>query len=137
MEGGNVDEEEKGGERGTLRGSYRDRGRYVGGALEDEGAPSPRKERGNSVDHVGGYVPGEEVGSELGRVNVVEAGLYVEEESRDFKEGSLKGSDFMGEGCNCVPGGEAREGAALVWVEKARLSRQGGEPGCKDAFEDF
>ena len=102
MKGGNVDEEEEGGHRGTLRGSHRDRGRYVGGALEDEGAPSPSEERGDPVDHVRGYVFGEEEGSELGRVDVVEAGLYVEEEGGDFQEGSLKGSDFMGEGSYCI-----------------------------------
>ena len=117
MKGGNVDEEEKGGQRGALGGPYRDRGRYVGGALKDEGAPPPSEERGNPVDHVRGYVFGEEEGSELGRVDVVEAGLYVEEEGGDFQEGSLKGSDFMGEGGRCVRGAEAREGAALVWVE--------------------
>ena len=117
MKGGNVDEKKKGRQRGTLRGSYRDRGRYVGDALEDEGAPSPSEERGNPVDHVGGYVFGEEEGSELGRVDIVKAGLYVEKEGGDFQEGSLKGSDLMGEGGHCIRGAEAGEGATLVWVE--------------------
>ena len=117
MKGGNVDEEKKGRQRGTLWGSYRDRGRYVGGALEDEGAPAPSEARTNPVDHVGGYDSGEEEGSELGRVDIVEAGLYVEEVGRDFQEGSLKGSDFKGEGGHCIRGAEAREGATLVWVE--------------------
>ena len=98
MKGGNVDEEEKRGQQGTLWGSYRDRGRYVRGALEDEGAPSPREERGNPVDHVGGYVLAEEEGPELGRVDVVQAGLSVEEEGGGLQEGSLEGSDFVGEG---------------------------------------
>ena len=85
--------------------------------MEDEGAPSPREERGNPVDHVGGYVFGEEEGSELGRVDIVEAGLYVEEESGDFQERSWKGSDFMSESDYCIRGAEAREGATSVWVE--------------------
>ena len=55
-----------------------------GGTLEDEGAPSPSEERGNPVDHVGGYVFGMEEGPELGRVDIVEAGLYVVEEGGDF-----------------------------------------------------
>ena len=51
------------------------------------------------------------------RVDIIEAGFYVEEEGGDFQEGSLKGSDFVGEGGHCFRGAEAREGAALVWVE--------------------
>ena len=117
MKGGNIYEEEEGRERGTLGGPYRDRGRYVGGALDDEGAPPPSEERGNPVDHVRGYVFGEEEGPELGCVDVVEAGLYVEEEGGDFQEGSFKGSDLIGEGGRWVRGAEPREGAALVWVE--------------------
>ena len=117
MKGGNVDEEKKGRQRGALRGSYLDRGRYVGGALEDECAPSSSEERGNPVDHVGGYVFGEEEGWELGRVDIVEAGFYVKEEGGDFQEGSSKGSDIMGEGGHCIRGAEAGEGATLVWVE--------------------
>ena len=66
--------------------------------MEDEGAPSLSEEGGNPVDHVGGYVFGQEEGSELGCVDVVEAGLYVEEQGGDFQEGSLKGFDFRGEG---------------------------------------
>ena len=102
MKGDNVDEEEEGGQRGTLRGPYRDRGRYVRGALEDEGESPPSEERRDPVDHVRGYVFGKEEGLELGRVDVVEAGLYVEEEGGDLQEGPLKGSDFMDEGGRCV-----------------------------------
>ena len=137
MKGDNVDEEMKGGQRGTLRGSYPDRGPYVGGALEDESAPSPSEERGNPVDHVGEYVFGEKEGSELGRVNVVAAGLYVEEEGGQLQEGSWKRSDFMGEGGRCVRGAEAGEGAILVWVDWASLPRQRSEPDGKGFLRWF
>ena len=58
VEAGDVDEEEKGEQPGALGGPYRDRGRYARGALEDEGAPPPREEGRNPVDHVGRYVFG-------------------------------------------------------------------------------
>ena len=85
--------------------------------MEDQGAPSRSEEGGDPVDHVRGYVFGEEEGPKLSRVDVIEARFYVEEVGGDFQEGSLKGSDFVGEGGHCVRGAEAREGAALVWVE--------------------
>ena len=52
MKGGNIDEEEEGRKRGTLRGSNRDRGRYVGGALEDEGALSPSEDAVEDLEMV-------------------------------------------------------------------------------------
>ena len=85
--------------------------------MQDQGAPSSSQEGGDPVDHVGGYVLGEEEGPKLGRVDVIEAGFYVDEEGGHFQEGSLQGSDFVGEGGHCVRGAKAREGAALVWVE--------------------
>ena len=100
-----------------MGGPYRDQGGYPRGALEDEGPPPPREEGGNPVDHVGGYVSGEEEGPKPICVDFVEAGFYVEEEGGYFQDGSLKGSDLMGEGGHGVRGAEAREGAALVWVE--------------------
>ena len=40
-----------------------------------------------------------------------------------FRRRPLKGSDFAGKGGHCVTGAEAREGATLVWVKQAGLSR--------------
>ena len=120
-----------------MGGPYSDRGRYAGGALEDLGVFPPSEEGGDPVDHVAGYVFGEEEGPKLGRVDVVEAGFCVEEEGGDFEAGSLKGSDLVGECGHRIRGAEAREGAALVWVEQARLSRQSSEPDSEDAFKDF
>ena len=85
--------------------------------MEDECTFPPHEKGGDPVDHVGGYVLGKEEGPKLCRIHVVEAGLYVEEEGGYLQEGSLKGSDFMGEGGHRVRGAEARKGAALVRVE--------------------
>ena len=98
MEGGDVNEKQQGRQRGALGGPYRDRGGYAWGTLEDQCSLPSRKEGGDPVDHVGGYVFGEQEGSELGRVDVVEAGLYVEEEGGYLQERSLKGIDLVGEG---------------------------------------
>ena len=107
------------------------------GTLEDQGALCPSEEERDPVDHLRGYVSGEEEGPKLSCVDVIEAGFYVEEEGGDLQEGSLKGSDLVGEGGYCGREAEAREGAALVWVEQARLSRQRGEPDGKDGFENL
>ena len=132
-----VDKEEKGGQWGALGGPYRDRGRYVRGSLEDVGTLPPRKEGGDPVDHVRGYVFGEEEGPQLSRIDLVEAGFYVEEEGGYPLEGSLQGSDLVGEGGHRVRGAEARDGGALVWVEQAGLSCQRGGPDGKDALKDL
>ena len=56
VEGGDVDAEEEGGQRGALGGPYRDRSRYVGGALEEQRALPPCEEGGDTVNHVRRYV---------------------------------------------------------------------------------
>ena len=78
--------------------------------MEDEGALSSSKEGGDPVDHEGGYLFGEQERPELGCIDIVEAGLYVEEKGGHLQEGSLKGPDFVGEGGHCVGGAEAGEG---------------------------
>ena len=105
--------------------------------MEDQCALPSGKEGGDPVDHLGGYVSGEQEGPELGRTDVVEAGLYVKEEGGYLQEGSLKGIDLVSEGGYRVPGAEAREGATLVWVKQARLPCQGGESNGEDAFQDL
>ena len=117
MKGGDIDEEQEGRKRGALRGSHRDRGGRVWGALEDEGALSAGEEGGDPVDHVGRYVPGEQERPKFGRVDVVKAGLYVEEEGGHLQKGPLKGVDLVGEGGHRIRGAEAGEGAALVGVK--------------------
>ena len=72
--------------------------------MEDEGTPPPCEEGRNPVDHVGGYVFGEEEGPELSHVDFVKASLYIEEEGGYFQEGSLEGFDFVGEGGHRVRG---------------------------------
>ena len=104
-----------------MGGPYRDRGGYAAGALEDKRTPPSRQEGGDPVDHVRGYVLGEEQGPELSRVDVVEASLYVEEEGGYFLEGSLKGVNLVGECGYCGRGVEAGEGAALVRVKQTCL----------------
>ena len=89
--------------------------------MEDECALPSCEEGGDPVNHVRGYVLGEEEGPEFGRIDVVEAGLYVEEEGGHLQEGSLKGIDLVGEGGHRVRGAETREGAALVRVKQARF----------------
>ena len=85
--------------------------------MEDEGTLSPCEEGRNPVNHIGEYVRGEEKGPEFSRVDVVKASLYVEEEGGHLEEGSLKGSDFMGEGGDHTRGAKAREGATLGKVK--------------------
>ena len=65
MERGDIDKEKKGGQRGALGGPHRDRGWYDGGALEGKSALPPCEEGGDPVDHLRGYVFGEEKGSQL------------------------------------------------------------------------
>ena len=80
MEGGYVNQEEKGGEGRTWGGPYRAWGGYVGDTLEEESTFPSRQEGGDQVNHVWGYVFGKEEGPELRRIQVVEAGLYFNEE---------------------------------------------------------
>ena len=105
--------------------------------MEDQCALPSRKEAGDPVDHVGGYIFGEQEGPKLGRVDVVEASLYVEEEGGHLQEGPLEGVDLVSEGGYCIRGTEAREGATLVRVKQACFPCQGGESDGKDAFEDL
>ena len=124
MEGGDVDQEEKGGEGTTLGGPYRDRSGYVRSALEDERSLSSSNEGRDPVDHVGGYVLGKEEGQKLCRIDIVKAVFYVKEEGGYLQEGSLEGPEFIGQGGHSVRGAEAREGAALVRMEQAGLPRK-------------
>ena len=137
MEGDDVDEEEKGRQWGAFGGPYRDHGRYAGGTFKDEVTSSSCEEGGDTVDHIGGYVFGEQAGPELRRVDIVKTSFYVEKEGGYLQEGSLEGSDFVGEGGHRIRGAEAGEGAALVRVTQACLSCQGGEPDCENALNDF
>ena len=70
-------------------------------------------------------------------VDVVEARLHVEEEGGDFPAGLLKGANFMGEGGDGICRTEARERAALVWVEEAGVSDEGHESDGQDPFPDL
>ena len=62
MYGGNIDQKETGGQWRTLRVPHRDRSRYVGSALQDEGALPSCNEGCEPVDHVQWSVLGEEEG---------------------------------------------------------------------------
>ena len=117
MEGGDINEEKEGGQRGPLGGPYRDRSRYIGRLLEDESTLPSCEEEGDPVDQVRGYAFGEKKGSQFRRIDVVETGLYVEEEGGDLQKRPVKGSDFVGEGGHRVGGAGAGKGATLVWVE--------------------
>jgi len=77
MQRGDVEQQEKGGDRGSLRGSHPDRGGNVGGALEHQGAGPFREEGGHPVDHVRGDTGGQESGSNGGGVDIVEGGFNV------------------------------------------------------------
>ena len=90
--------------------------------MEDKGALPSGEEGGDLVDHVRGYTFGEQERPELGCVDVIETGFYVEEDGGHFQEGSLEGSDLVGAAGHRVGGTEASEGAALVPVEQACIS---------------
>ena len=121
MEGGDINQEEEGGQRGALGGSYRDGGWAIGGALGDKSALPPREEGGDPFDHIGGYVFGEEKGPQFCRIDIVEADLYIREKSGHLQEGSLEGPNLLGEGGDCIRGAESRKGATLVGVEQTKL----------------
>ena len=89
------------------------------------------------MDHVGGYVGGQESGSEGGGVDVVETSFDVQEEGGDLQSGSLESFYLM---CECeagVCGAESREGAELVRVEEALGFGDGRQPDCHYPFEDL
>ena len=67
----------------------------------------------------------------------MKASFYVKEKGEDLQEGSLKGFDSLHECGHRIRDAETREGATLVRVEEAGLSRKGGELDCEDTFEDL
>ena len=73
----------------------------------------------------------------MGRVNIVEPTLDVEEKGGDLEVQPLEKADFVGEGCGGVESGEAREGASLMRVEKVAGPCEEGEVGGGDPFHYF
>ena len=65
------------------------------------------------------YPFGPQCSAELGRVDVVEAALDVEEVGGDLEVEALEETDLMGESRGGVKHGESGEGAGLVGVEEA------------------
>ena len=73
----------------------------------------------------------------MGRVDVVEAALDVQEEGGDLQVQALEEANLVGEGCRGVEGGEAGEGAGLVGMEDAAGSGDEGEAGGGDPFHNL
>ena len=65
------------------------------------------------------YPFGPERSGELGRVDIVKAAFDVEEERGGLEVQALKETNFVGEGCGSIEGGEARKRTGLVGVEEA------------------
>jgi len=107
VKGRNIYEKTQRGDWGPLWGAYRDRGGGVRGSLEQQGASPFRQEGGDPVNHVRGYVGGQEPSSEGGGVDIVEAGFDVEQEGGDLQPGSLKSSYLLCEGEAGVGGAES------------------------------
>ena len=137
MKGGDVEKEEEGGNGEPLGGAEGNWGRKVGGALEHYGAGSFRQEGRNPVDHIGGYVGGQEPGSKGRGVDIVEAGFDVQKQGRALQSGSLKGFYLMCKGEADIGGAESREGAALLWVVETFGFGDGGQSDCHHSFEDL
>ena len=73
----------------------------------------------------------------MGRINIVEAALDVEEERGNLEVQSLEEADFVGKCCRGVKSGEARAGATLKGVEEAAGPCEEGEARGGDPFHNF
>ena len=73
----------------------------------------------------------------MGRVDVVEAALNVQEEEGDLEVKALEKAHLVGESRGGVKRGEAREGASLVGVEETAGSGEEGERGSCDPFHNL
>jgi len=100
-----------------LRGALGNRGGEVGGALEDKRAGALGPEAGYPVDHIGGYVGGQQSSCEDGGIDVVKASFNVHEEGGDLPSRSLEGFYLLCEGEAGVGGAESWQGATLVRVD--------------------
>ena len=75
--------------------------------MENQGAGSLRQEGGYPVDHIGGYVGGQESSPEGGGVDIVEASFDVQKEGGDLQSRAVEGFYFMCESETGVGGAES------------------------------
>jgi len=70
-------------------------------------------------------------------IDVVESGFDVQEEGGDLQSRSLESSHLVYESETGIGGPEPRKGAALVRVEEAFGSSNGGQSNRHYSFEDY
>ena len=119
VEGGDVNNKQKGGDRGALRSTHGDGREHSWRTLEKEPALAVGEEAADPGYDVPMYPFGPQCSGELCRVDIVKATLDVEEEGGDLEVKALEETDLVSEGCCGVERGEAGEGTGLVRVEKA------------------
>ena len=100
-----------------MGGAHRNQGGEVGGALEDQSTGPLRQEGRYTVDHIGGYVGGQESGFEGGGIDFVEASFNVQEKRGELQFRSLESLYLMCDGEADVGGAEFWQGATLVQLE--------------------
>jgi len=84
VEGGEVYDEQKCGDGGSLRDTDRDGSKEARGPLEHQAAGTNAEEGANPLDQVWANPFSVKDRKELGRLHVIEAPLHIKEESGDF-----------------------------------------------------
>jgi len=95
VEGGDVNDEQEGGDGGTLRDSDRNRSELARGPLERQAAGAVSEEGADPLDQVWANPLSAEEREERWGLHVVEASLHVKEESGDFVAEAVKGFNVM------------------------------------------
>ena len=126
VEGGDVDNEQEGGDGRALRGAHGNWREHLRRSLEEESTFSVGEEAAEPSYDVPMYAFVSQGRGELRWIDIVKASLDVEEQGRDLEVESLEEADFMGEGRGGVVRGEAGEGAGLVGVEQGAGPSQKG-----------
>jgi len=84
VEGGDIYDEQKWGDGGSLRDPDRDRTGEASGPLERQAAGAISEERADPLDQVCADPLSAEERKERGRLHIIEVPLHIKEESGDF-----------------------------------------------------
>jgi len=95
VEGGDVYDEQKGGDGGSLGDPNRDRREEARGPLKRQAAGAIPEERADPLDQVWAYPLSAEESEERGRFHVIKASLHIEEESGHFVAEAVEGFNVV------------------------------------------
>ena len=127
MEGGDVDNEQEGGDGRALWGAHSNWREHLRRPLEEKPAISVGEEAADPSYDVPMYAFVSQGRGKLRWIDIVKASLDVEEQGRDLEVEALEETNFVGEGCGGVEGGKAGEGAGLVGMEEGTGPGNEGE----------